>query len=852
MRRRFVLATARREARASWRRLALYGACMAFGIAALVALQGVRAAVRHGVDSESRRLLGADLRLTSRTPFDEAIETRLAELEQKADAPAARMTRFGSMALAPASGRVRLADVHALEGDYPFYGGIETDPRGLWPALQGETPLALVDPGLLIQLEAEVGQTLVLGRARFRIGGLVTKAPGSVGMWSNVAPRVFIARRHLAETGLVQKGSLVQHRIYVRVAEAHLDEWLEANTPLLEAKYVDHETTRSYQLDLSRSSASLSRYLALVGLSALLLGGVGVAAGVRVFVREKLSTVAILRSLGARARDVLASYGLLALALGAAAGLAGTTLGAALQLALPSLLQDFLPVEVGFRLEPALLATGFGLGLWVTALFAAGPLLDLARVPPLRALRSDFRSGAASWSGRGALWVALGLSIVAASIWQAPRAITGVQFAGGLAAALAALAGAAAAMMAVLRRHRPRHAPYWLRQGVANLFRPRNHTLSTTLAIGFGLFLVSTLHALQHNILAQIAIESGPDRPNLVLFDVQRDQREALDRFLAAREVPVMERTPLVSARIAELEGWSAAGAPPDEALDRDLRWALRHEYRLTYAAALRPTETVVAGDWWGSEPLKTGATVPVSLEAELAETLDVGLGDPIVWDVQGVRIETVVGSLREVDWDRMATNFFAVFPPGVLEDAPQSLVLLLRLVDPAERAALQRDLAGRFPNISALDATLILRALDAVLDKIGFAVRLMAALTLATGLMILVAAAATLRHERTREALLLRTLGASSRTLRRIIATECFALGALASGVGSGLAIVAAWALARFLFELPFSAPWRDLGLLAGCALAITTLLGWTHGRPALSKSPLAGLRDAECSGGA
>jgi putative ABC transport system permease protein len=238
---------------------------------------------------------------------------------------------------------------------------------------------------------------------------------------------------------------------------------------------------------------------------------------------------------------------------------------------------------------------------------------------------------------------------------------------------------------------------------------------------------------------------------------------------------------------------------------------------------------------------------VPVSVEEDLAKLLEIGVGDSMVWDVQGVAIPSVVTSIREVDWGRMATNFFVIFPPGVLETAPGSHVLLLRVKSAEDRAILQRDLVTRFPNVSALDATTILQALDAVLAQAGRAVRVLSALTLSTGFLILLAAAAASRHERTREALLLRTLGGSARLVQRVVATEAVALSALAALVGSATAVAASAGLVVGLFELPYRAPWADLASLTGGAFAISAVLGWWHGRPATRGSPLAGLRAAE-----
>jgi putative ABC transport system permease protein len=828
----------------------LYGSSMALGIAAVVALQGVRASVRDSVDRESQRVLGADLRLASRTPLDADLADRIAVLAAQPDVATVRMTRFGSMALDEASQRTRLVDVQASDPAYPFFGAIESEPPGRWNRLHapgnGE-PTALVDPSVLIQLDGRVGGSIILGQTRFRVIGTIVKSPGSIGLQASVAPRMFISRRHVEGTGLVVRGSLVDHLLFLRAPAPALAAWLDENTDALEAAHVRIQTVAKTQKDLSRSFAALTRYLGLVGLASLLLGGIGVASGVSVFVREKYENVAVLRSLGASSHDILASYGLLALALGGAAGISGAAAGTALQWALPTLLRDLLPVDVAFELQSGVLLTGVLLGLWLTSLFVAAPLFDLSRVPPLRALRRDFQPADTAAGGRTALVAALALSLLAASLWQAPRIVTGLVFAAALAAVLAALTAAAAGAMALLRRHRPRRGPFWARQALANLFRPRNHTLATTLAIGFGLFLVSTLHIVQHNVLTRIASDTRPDRPNLVLFDVQPDQVAELEGFLAERGTALFENTPLVSARIGGLRDRSTANWLGDADLDRNFRWALQHEYRLTFSAELRETEEIVAGSWWGGDSLAADEPTPISLEVKLAESLGIELGDEIVWDIQGIPIETVVASLRVVNWGRLATNFFVVFPPGVLERAPHTNVLLLRVADATSRATLQRDLVGRFPNIAALDATVILRALDAVLKEVGLAVQALALLTLATGLLILIAATASSRHERTREALMLRTLGASSGVVRRIVAGESLALALLAATVGTLSSLAASAALVHFVFELPFSPPWRDLALFVLATLAITTGLGWLNGRPAASESPLASLREAE-----
>ncbi len=846
MRARFVASMVRRELRAAARRFGFYGSCMAIGIAVVVSLHSLREAVHEAVDLRSKELLGADLRLESRDAFGPELQAAIEPLERAALQPPTRVTRLGSMALAERSGRSRLVDLLAIDGEYPIYGEVWTEPAHRWSSFAAEPGRIFVDSTLLLQLDIGVGDSLRLGSQSFEIAAAVKKAPGSFGLQAEVAPRVFLQKRDLDRTGLVVEGSLVSHLRYFELPSEVVDPWLEEHERMLEEGRVRSQTVRGYQEDMSEAFGNLTRYLGLVGLAALVLGSIGVAAGVRVFVREKLDTVALLRSIGASPSDVVAIYTGLAICLGLSAGLFGVLLCLPLLGLLPRLLGDLLPVEVTLGIGPSAIATALGLSVWATLLCAMGPVLDLARVAPLRALRRDFGERESEGRrGRIVTLIVVALSLLAASIWQAGSLRVGAAFAVGLVLTVALLALAALGLIRLLRRHPPRILAYWARQGIANLFRPRNHTLPTTIAIGFALFVVATVHAVQRNVLDQMAVDTRPDRPNFVLFDVQRDQVEGVEALLAKHSAGITDRAPLVSARLAAVDGVSRSEYLADENLSRELRWGLQREYRLTYSDVLRDSEELVAGRWWEpGEVSADAASYPVSLERDLANSLGVHVGDRLRWQIQGVEVDTTVMSLRQVDWGRMATNFFVVFPPAALEQAPQSTVLLAHLGDEQARAEMQRDLVGRFPNVSALDATLILRSLDTMLEQIGMAIRLLSLFTLGTGIAILVAASMAARTERAKEALLLRVLGASRSLLRRIVATEAVVLAALAAVVGATLSALAAWALVVFVFELPFAPPWLDLIALALGTFVVTALFGGIGGATRAAESPQSALR--------
>ena len=843
---RFVAAMLRRELRGALRRFGFYGACMAIGIAVVMSLHALREAVNTAVELRSKELLGADLRLESRDAFGLEDAELLAPVEAQALLPVTKVTRLGSMVLAERSGRSRLVDLLAIDGIYPLYGAVFTEPAYAFERFGDAERGVFLDTSLMIQLDLEVGDAIRIGSESFEVVAGIVKAPGRFGFQAEVAPRVFMTKRDLDRTGLLTVGSLVTYLRYFKLPGGVADAWFEANKERLEDARIRAQTLASYQEELSEAFGLLTRYLGLVGLAALLLGSIGVASGMRAFVHEKLDAVALLRSIGATPGDVLAIHGGLALVLGIAAGGLGVLVCLPVLWALPAVFRGLLPVEVTLSLSPGAVASGMLLSVWATLLCAIGPILDLAAVPPLRALRSDF--GARSEqrkAGRIAIACLVALSILLASIAQARSLRIGAGFAAGTLASIALLGLAAMALMQLLQRHPPKRLAFWARQGIANLSRPRNHTLPTTIAIGFALFVIGTVHAVERNVLMQLAVDTRPDRPNIVFFDVQRDQEAGLEALIARHGARITDRAPIVAARLGSVAGVDRSKQLADETISRDRRWALQREYQLTYHDRPRDSEEVVEGAWWVAGQVGVDdVPYPISLEDDLAESLGVGVGDVMTWQIQGVEVESVVANLRHVDWGRMATNFFVVFPTAALEAAPQSRVLLAHLADQKARAALQREVVVDFPNVSALDATLLLRSLDSMFEQIGIAVRVLSLFTLATGLAILVAASLAARRERAREALLLRVLGASRSVLRRIAVTEAVALAALAAIVGALAALVAAACLVVFVFELPFDPPLLDLAGLALAAFALTAFVGGATAVTAPARSPIEGLR--------
>jgi putative ABC transport system permease protein len=856
----FVLSLAWREARGSRRRGLLIVLAVAIGVSALVAINSFTENLRESVRRESRALLGADLVIGASGPLTPKAEALVEDARRSSRPPAevARVVSFGAMALVPGGTTTRLVQVRGVDPGYPFYGTVETDPPGEWPRL-GETGGAIVDGALLTMLGARVGGTIQLGEARFVVRAAIRDMPGDVSVASAIGPRVFVPRASLAATKLLTFGSRARYEASLRYpGGADADRVASRLRGPLAA---ERATVRTVSEDQRRLSDSLSRFgnfLALVALVALLLGGLGVASAVHVFVKRRMTTIAVLRCLGASARTLLAAYLVQAVAVGLLGSVVGAAAGAAVQLALPRLLGSLLPVDVTWALSWRSVLGGLAVGVWVAVAFAALPLLAVRDVSPLAVLRSDYEATSRPRDPRRILAIlVLAASVAVLSIAQAGRVRAGLAFAGGIGVALALLALAALLLVRGLRRFFPSFLPYLYRQGLANLYRPANQTLLVVLALGFGVFLLSTLVLVQNNLLRELRVDRGESRPNLAFFDVQPDEEEDVAARVRAAGSLTSPVVPIVPMRIQSLKGRPAAGllSPEDDerrepgARRRPERWAVRREYRSSYRDAPGEGEKVVAGAWWRpgewrDRPLDGSAAVPIAVEAGLARELRLGLGDEVVWDVQGVAVRSRVAALREVQWARFSPNFFVLFPEGPLDPAPKTFVLLARVEDEARRARLQREVVEAHPNVSTLDLAQVQRAIESVLDKLVLGVRFMALFSVGAGALVLAGAVASSRQQRVREGALLRTLGATRPQLVRILLAEYVVLGALSAGAAILLSTAAAWALVRFVFEGSFALPGPSLlGLLAGI-VALTIAVGLSGSTEVWRRPPLEVLR--------
>lgn len=853
---RFILAMAWRETRASRRRLLLFGSAISIGVAALVSIGSFTENLETAVRREARGLLGADLALMSSRPFTPAIDTLLDSLRRH-DVPVARRTVFSSMGYVRRTEGVRLLEVRTVSPGFPFYGEVVTSPARAWRALDTGR-VALVDTTVLVSLNARIGDTLELGNAGFVIAGTVAEVAGHLtGGVNTFGAQVYIPERFVQETGLIVFGSRVSYSAMLRLAtNRDVTRFYNRHNRLFNRERIRVETASEAESDITGVLQRMSFFLQFIGLVALLLGGIGVASGVGAFLAQKLDTVAVLRCLGASRPLVFAIYVTQAAALGVAAALAGTVLGVGLQLALPQLLKGVLPFTVRVRLEPAVLLEGLGIGVAVAVLFALRPLLEVRLISPLHAIRRAYESGGGAtprdpWRLAASGGLAIGI------LWLCmnanPEPGIGLGFAGAIVGSVLVLAGTARFAVWAARRisEAPglrRRWPFVLRQGVGNLHRPRNQTRAVVTSLGFGVGLLAAIYLIQNNFLSQVIRETTvtQTRPNLVLVDIQSDQIGGVAEVTRQEGHQVLQQVPMVPMRIETINGRSVRDLSNDTGAARPAGWALRREYRSTWRDTLVESERLVRGALWsGRGEARPGQPFPLSLSTDVAGDLNVGVGDDITWNVQGSLVPTRIVALREVDWQRLDVNFFAVFPTAALERAPATWVLFTRVDDAARRARLQRRVVERYPNVTGFDVALLQRTVERILGRVALAIRFMAAFSLATGTLVLLGAVAAGRLERIRQGALLKTLGATKRQIERLMLAEYVTLGALSAIVGIGLASLGAWAFTKWVMEFRFTLPVVPLAQVLAGTLVLVAVVGFAGSREVFRRTAIEVLRD-------
>ena len=845
----WVLRTARREARRAPSVLLSLLVTVAIGVAGVFGVAGFRAATDAAISSQAQELLGGDLVVMLRREFPAPVNEALAKL----GAQRVTETSFGSMVLFPATGATRLAQIVGVGQGFPLYGEIAANPPDAAARmLAGDG--ALVDSTLLIFFDAKVGDRLKIGELEVPVAGELRGVPGTFEFRALVAPRIYLSASLLAKTQLLQKGSAVKYQEYLKLPrtddpvkraesiQTQLRESLAADQPQI-------ETAADRQTRLSNSNRSVARFLYLLTCVSLILCGLGVASSVQTFLRTKSGSIATLRCLGATALEAVSVFVAQILA-GIGAGVAiGLVLGYALQEYLKAALADLLPTSGGAGTTAVTqwlaVVQAAGLSLVLIGWFSIPQIFRAYQISASQSLRTDVEGEKPHRLLQLLFLVVAIVLVVGCAIIMAESVQIGATLGGSVAGAMVALLLLARFVLFTFRKTVSSALPFAVRQGLANLSRPFNQTTVLLLSISAATYLFLTVYYVRQIVGEVLSVSSAAGEPNLVVFDAQRDQLSGLRAQLSAHGLTAGEPIPIVAMRLQKVKGEAVQDrlkrlrdAPPtevngyrennDQRNRGENRWELTRLYRSSYRNTLAQTESLASGTLAAAAPTD-GGPVPVSVEVGIAKELGVAVGDTMEFDIQGVALPVVVGSIRNVDWQRFRANFFVIFPPGVLETAPQTFLIMAHAATAQESALLQRDLVQQYPNVSIIDVRLVQETIDRVLARIQTAVRLMGGFAMCAAIVVLLAAVINTRNFRRRENAILKVMGASMRTVVTVTAVEYLLLSSVAVTAALALAHGGTAFIGYYYFgrsSVPFS--FAALGICFAVSLLCTVIGVW------------------------
>ncbi len=814
---------ARRELRGGVRGLWIVLLCLTLGVAVIAAVGTLRAATDRGLAQDGRRILGGDLEVESGS---QPLPDTLRDWLRARGARLAEVVQMRSMLVA-ASGERQLVELKAVDRAWPLVGDAVVE-AGLHRSLAAllDNHGLLAERVVLDRLKLHVGDMVRLGEAGFTVRGILVSEPDRVAAPLILGPRVLIAADALPSTALIAPGSMVQYAIRADLPNA-------ADVPTaLRAGFPDQgwriRDPRNAAPGVTRFIDQISLFMTLVGLTSLLVGGIGVANGVRAWLDGRARTIATLRCLGAGSGLVLAVCLIQVLALGLCGIAIGLVAGGLAPIALTAWLKDVLPVPPvpGVYPGPLLLAAGYGL---LTALsFSLWPLGRAARIPGA-ALFRDAQNPARGHPAWPLIAVNAGVvgGLIALTVAAAADRAFALWF---CAAALGTMAlfrlGASLVMLAA-------RAGSWLRSpsarlGLANLHRPGAATPLMLLSVGLGLSTLAAVALIQGNVRREITEQLPADAPSFFFVDIQDRQLARFEDLVSAQPgVQDMYQVPSLRARIVAVNG-----VPADQVrATPDTQWALRGDRGLTYAAAPPPGTRIVAGHWW---PAGYDGPPLVSFDAALARGWGVGIGDVIRVNVLGRDIDLRVASLRDIAWQSLSLNFTLVASPGLLQHAPHTHIATVRIAD-ADQGGLLRAVTDALPNVTGIRVQDVLSAVSALLDQVAAALAATGSLTLIAGALVLVGAVAAGQRRRIQEAVILKAVGATRRQIRAAWLVEFGALGLAAGLLAALVGTLASFGVVRYIMHIDWVFLPGTLGVTLGASLAMMLGFGYAGTAAAL-----------------
>jgi putative ABC transport system permease protein len=826
-----------RDARHNYSRLFLFTASLITGIAAVVALDSLNYSLQQDIETNARELLGADLVVNGEKPYNPELQAAFDSL----NLPHASEIDMASMVLFLHNHKSRLIRLVAMEGDFPFYGKLETQPDHAYELMK-KGGYAMLDETLASQYEVSSDDSIRVGNSVFKIAGVVTRIAGGGGLMSTFTPSVYISLKDLDSTRLVQFGSRVNYKHYYKIgSEEEVQQIVDNFRPLIRKHGYSYETVERRKEGLGRGFSSIYRFFSLLAFVALILGCMGVASSVHIYAREKREEVAVLRCIGSSGWQAFNIFFIQIFLLGLLGSIIGSLLGVGIQQIIPIFIKDIIPFEMGFALSSKSLLLGLAVGAVVSLLFSMLPLVAVRFVPPLSVLRADYEGKRIFSKTKIAVIILIAAFPIAFASIQARSWYTGSMFFLGLTVALACLTVVAIALLYLVRKYFPHRAGFIWRHALSSQFRPNNQTRVLMVTIGLGAFIISTLNIVEQSMLSQVEFTGQENQSNTILFDIQPSQKKGVIELMKANDLEVKHVVPIVTCRISELKGRSVEALQKDTT-DSVSNWAITREYRVTYRDSLHHSEELIEGEMQVKK--NTRDSVWVTISEGMLDNLNVTIGDSLVFDVQGVPVKAFINGVREVDWPKDPPNFIFVFPTGVLEDAPQIFVTTTRVEKQEQANRFQQALVMQFPNVSLLDLRLILTTVNQLFDKLGLIIRFLALFSILTALVVLAGAVINSKFARIKENVLLRTVGARTRQITRITLIEYGYLGLFSALTGMVLSLGGGWALTTFFFQITFAFDWVELLIISLAVVLLTVAIGWFNSREVINTPPLQVLR--------
>lgn len=834
---RWVWKMAWRDGRHNLSRLSLFMASLITGIAAVVAIGSLNYSMQDELDRNAKELLGADLVINGNKKFDTAwtnlLDSTKYQLAKDAD--------MASMVMFMNSGQSRLVKVTALQGAFPFYGEMITQPADAYQQVQTGR-FVMMDESLASQYNISSEDSIKVGTKMFKMAGIVKKIPGGGGLTSTLAPAVYISLPALDSTSLVQFGSRVGYSIYVKTkSDKETEALIKEAEPLAKKLGNSVETVQRRKEGLGRSFEGVYRFFSLLAYMALILGCVGVASSVHIYAREKRDEVAMLRCIGSSGWQAFNIYFIQVFILGLVGSVVGALVGVGIHQIIPIAFKSYLPLNLQFAVSLRAVGEGVLIGAIVSVLFTILPLVAVRFVPPLSVLRADFNPGRVFSKTKLTVIILIVLFPLLAATYQTKSLVTGGLFTLGIGAALGLLTLVAMGLLYLVRKFFPANASFIFRHALSNLFRPNNQTRVLMVAIGLGAFIISVLNVIESSLLNQVEFKGNSNQSNTILFDIQSSQKEGVVKLISDNKLPLNQLVPIVTCRLQELKGRTIEDIQQDTV---DIpEWALTREYRVTYRDSLIGSEELIDGKMHHFEKGKKDS-VWVTISEGINETLRLKVGDSLMFNVQGVNMRARIAGVRKVDWPKDPPNFIFVFPKEALAGAPQIWVATTKVEEQQKASHFQQALVRDFPNVSLIDLRLVLRTVNELFDKIGLVVRFLALFSIITGLVVLAGAVINSKFVRIRENVLLRTVGARTHQITKITLIEYGYLGLFSAITGFVLSVGGGYLLTKFFFEVTFAVNYLELLFIGGCVVLLTVFIGWINSREVINSSPLQALR--------